>query len=286
MSHKYTALSNIIKQKLKEVLYYALTTDIWTDTHKTVSYLGLTVHFIDKQEYKSITIGVKHLQENHTADHIENWLNEMILKWYIVKDKVVVVVADQAANIKRAVKDCFGEDKYLACLAHTVNLVVSLVLEKDLNVAGIISNNKDIVAYFHRSCVASDQLRTLTDLVLLQCVITHWNSVYIMLDRYLEIHEYVATILLRLAGSNVPRPLIGEEIKIARELMVLLKPFKQITDVLSGEKYLTGSEAIPLVKNLNVRLQKSPPQLKPAMTLKNCCKNSLTEDSKILQVCT
>lgn len=206
-------------------------------------------------KYKSITLGVKHLQEKHTAENIVNWLDEMIVKWNIDKNKVVVTTADQGANIKKAVIDCFGLDKYLPCLAHTLNLVVSFVLEKDLEVADIISKIKDIVSYFHRSCVASDELIKLTDLVLLQCVITRWNSEYVMLDRYLQIQEFVATVLIRLAAASVPSPLKGVEITTAKELMVLLKPFKQLTDVLSGEKYLTGCEAIPLIKNLKFTLE-------------------------------
>ena len=42
---KYDVLSLQFREKLLEV-EICLTTDIWTDTHNTRSYMGLTGHFI------------------------------------------------------------------------------------------------------------------------------------------------------------------------------------------------------------------------------------------------
>jgi len=43
---KYKVLSNLIKSKLSVIDYLTLTSDIWTDTINTTSFLGMTVHFL------------------------------------------------------------------------------------------------------------------------------------------------------------------------------------------------------------------------------------------------
>lgn len=219
--------------------------------------MGLTSHFIDACDYKSINLGVLELNTNHTALNIQEWLEQMLNTWNIDKNKVCIAVADNAANITKAVKDCFGEDKYLPCLAHTLNLVVNGVLdnEKDFKeIFEVIHKVKSIVTYFHQSCTAMDLLRKLTPLKLIQSNNTRWHSVFEVLERYLLIKDNVAQILIKLAGDKVPSPLMGEDLTTITELMMMLKPFKEVSNILCGEKYTTGSEALPLIKNLKMFL--------------------------------
>lgn len=44
--------------------------------------------------------------------------------------------------------------------------------------------------------------------------------------------------------------LTPEEWRICRELCIILKPFDQLTEVMSGEKYVTGSQIIILTRGL------------------------------------
>lgn len=60
---KYNLLSLKIKEKIKEINAMSLTTDIWTDTLNTKSYLGLTGHFIDEEKLQSIMFGITELEE-------------------------------------------------------------------------------------------------------------------------------------------------------------------------------------------------------------------------------
>jgi len=110
MENKYELLSSLMKSKLSVVKHLSLTTDIWTDTLNTKSFLRLTCHFILDNEYKSIAIGVMELDERHTAKNLETWLLKMIQDWNINKDNITVVVSDSGSNIKKAIKDAFGAD--------------------------------------------------------------------------------------------------------------------------------------------------------------------------------
>lgn len=65
---KYDNLSLQFREKLLELESICLTTDIWTDTHNTTSYMDLTGHFIHESELISINFGVSHLTEPHNPD--------------------------------------------------------------------------------------------------------------------------------------------------------------------------------------------------------------------------
>ena len=272
MEDKYRALSNNVKHIFSKMDDIVVTTDIWTDTVNNQSYLGLTSHFIDAEKLKSIMIGVMDLDSRHTADNIRNWLDELLSLWEIRKESVVIVVANNAANIKKAVIDGFGEEKYMPCFAHTLNLVPARIFEKDTVIASIITKVKEIVRYLKKSVVASDELRKLTEHRLIQSVSTRWRSAFDMLDRYLSLSDVTASILIKLAGDKVPVPLMGEELTTAKEMMKMLKPFKETTEIMSGEKYTTGSEAMPLIKNLKHALD----SLDPTTTISKHFKKSLT----------
>lgn len=254
MKDKYKALSNSVKDMFSKLNDIVLTTDIWTETVNNRSYLGLKSHFIDNNALKSIMIGVMDLDKRHTTNNIHKWLEELLTLWKIRKESVVVVVADNAANIKRAVIDAFGEEKYLPCFAHTLNLVPSVVLQKDTVISPIITEVKEIVRHFKQSVVAGDELRKHSELKLIQSVITRWGSLYAMLERYLTLSEVTASILIKLYGDNVPAPVMGGELTTAKELMKMLKPFHETTKIICGEKYVTGSEALSLIKNLKYNL--------------------------------
>lgn len=70
MEEKYELLSMIIKEKLSVVDAITLTSDVWTDTLNTRSYLGMTTHFVSKNKLESVMLGVTLLEERHTAEYL------------------------------------------------------------------------------------------------------------------------------------------------------------------------------------------------------------------------
>ncbi|XP_070167962.1 E3 SUMO-protein ligase ZBED1-like [Polyergus mexicanus] len=123
---KYDLLSLKIKEKIKEINAMSLTTDIWTDTLNTKSYLGLTGHFIDEEKLQSITFGVTELEERHNAEYL-----------------ISAVVTDNGSNIVKTVVDLYGKNKHFPCFAHTLILMAN----KPFNEKNGLNNVKVLLGF-------------------------------------------------------------------------------------------------------------------------------------------
>lgn len=96
IEERYEFLSDMIKTRFSNIKNLCITTDIWTDTLNTKSFLGFTAHYISKEIYESVIIGVTELNDRHTSENIKMWLLNMIHEWNI-NIKNIVVVSDNAA---------------------------------------------------------------------------------------------------------------------------------------------------------------------------------------------
>lgn len=275
ISSKYDVLSGKIKNKLSSVESITLTTDIWTDTINTKSYLGITVHFLSvcKLNLESVVLGVLELDERHTSENIAKWLDSALQEWGIEKRQIFLVVTDNGANIKSAVSTCFGKDKHLPCFAHTINLVVQNALDNTDNVATLINKVKHLVTFFKQCVSASDELHKVCAFKLKQSVSTRWNSVYYMLDRFINCSDHVASIIVKFHKG--PTMITGSELFIAKEIVHLLKPFESATKELCAQKYITGSKIIPLMHCLIKKIESVEVNGVVASALKSNLSNNL-----------
>jgi len=257
MEEKYEYLAACEKQKLEKIDYFSVTADIWTDTLNTISYLEITVHYEFDGELKSTTIGVTEITERHTSEVIGKWMRVILQNWHIDDQKIVVVITDNGANIKKAVKDIFGDARHIAGFAHSINLVA----EDTMNFPDAISlcaKIKKIVTYFKQSTIAADALRKLTQLKLIQSIATRWNSTFAMLQRFILLSKEIGSVLLTLPDS--PEMLTASELQLANEIMEVLQPLEKVTKELCGERFVTVSKIIPLInclKNKNQMLREN-----------------------------
>ncbi|EZA61658.1 Zinc finger BED domain-containing protein, partial [Ooceraea biroi] len=248
MEERYDGLSTLIKEELVKIHDICLTTDVWTESKNTKSFIALTAHYLINEQHKSVTIGVEELTDRHTADY----LRALIAQWNIKKESVVAIISDSAPNIKKAIVDSFGIDKHLPCFEHLLNLVPSKIIENDEIVSPLITKIKNIVKFFKKSVVAADKLRLESDLKLIQSVETRWNSCYEMLKRFVELADKISVILLLM--DSAPEMLVATELKIVKEFIQLLEPFYEATQILSKEKHFTGSKTIPVIKIIKNKL--------------------------------
>jgi len=195
MDDKYAYISTQLKTDFLNIEHFVLTTDIWTDTLNTKSFLGLTVHYTNSNfQFQSVAIGVRALEKNHTSEYLSEILNVLCDEWAIDKDKVTAVVTDNGANIVKTIINSFGLRKHLPCFAHTINLIVTDSIKASTVLKTVIDKVKAIVTFFKHSVNASDELRKLqvrngikegATLKLKQECETQWNSMYYMLSRFL-----------------------------------------------------------------------------------------------------
>lgn len=125
-----------------------LTTDCWT-SRCNESYIAVTAHFVNKDFIlKTVLLECRELSERYTAVNLRDDIRSIITKWKL-EAKVVLVVSDNASNIKNAIHTLHL--RHLGCFAHTISLVIeeSLKCESDL-----INKVKTIVTHFRKSTIA------------------------------------------------------------------------------------------------------------------------------------
>ncbi|CAH2108873.1 unnamed protein product [Euphydryas editha] len=154
---KYEEKKTLVIQKLRLVKNVSLTIDEWKDLQLR-SFLGVTVHFIENFEMKSINIACEPLHDNHTGEYLSEMINKICDVWGLSHDKIVSITTDNGSNIVKAIKITFGRSKHIRCLAHTLNLVV----DNSVNIPEIklfLDKVRKIVTWFHQSAVGAEELR-------------------------------------------------------------------------------------------------------------------------------
>lgn len=232
-----------------------LTTDIWSSSTND-AYLGVTAHYIDNNfELTSALLDCSILPGSNTADNIKDSLGRTIQNWKL-KDKILIIVSDNASNMKSAVEKL--NYRHFGCYAHTLNLVVKYCIVEstaDVKIREIIIKVKTIVSHYKKSVKATGKLvayqrqnGVTVPLKVLQDVPIRWNSTLKMLERFVHLENAIKTTIA--LSDDRWETLTPEEWKICKELCIILKPFEQLTELMSGEKYVTGSQIIILTRGL------------------------------------
>ncbi|XP_045540850.1 E3 SUMO-protein ligase ZBED1 [Papilio machaon] len=87
-------------------------------------------------------------------------------------------------------------------------------------------------------------------------VSTRWNSQLFMIERFVLMSSTIGSILIN--HPNAPQMLQANEIVVLKEIGKVLKPFHNVTEEMSAEKYVTASKAIPIIKCLRTLLDAIP----------------------------
>ncbi|CAH1371900.1 unnamed protein product [Tenebrio molitor] len=259
LDSRYETISRIFRDRLQNIDNYTLTADIWTETHQTISFLGITLHYLEGSTIKTVNLCVHHLEKRHTAENISEILKMECENWNIKYNKILAIVTDNGQNMVKAACDTFGLKVHVHCFAHTLNLVSENAIKSETTISEVIDKVKRIVTYFKQSCIAAEALRakqiesgTSEPLKLIQCVDTRWNSKFYMLERFLRLRSVVSDILLN--EPSAPNMISAYEINILKDVKYMLKPLEVLTKEVSADKYVTISKIIPMVHCLKSEL--------------------------------
>lgn len=275
---KYDIIREHFKGKLQNVSGLTLTTDIWTDTMQTRSFLGVTVLFCNEEDnLESVSLGVYDLTQSHTAEYIANTLLKICEEWNIESNKIMAVVTDAGANIVKAIEIAFGRSRHIPCYAHMLNLVAQKSIDKTPNLPELIAAVKRIVTWFKQCVAASDELRRESDLKLIQDVSTRWNSTFYMIERFLKLRPAINNIIN--CHTSAPEMLNAKQMIDLTEVCEILQPIEITTREVCGEKYVTCSKVIPLTRLLTIKVTGFEPKQTIGVNLKN---NVLEEIKKRL----
>ena len=120
----------------------------------------------------------------------------------------------------------------------------------------MIEKVKKIVAFFRRSTIATDKLHKMqteddtrvTPLKITSFIPTRWNSEFSMIKRFLDLYQYVQSIMVDQDRSAEMENL--EEKQNLEEIVKVLQPLNEVTEDLSGENYATVSRVLPIINCL------------------------------------
>lgn len=288
---KYEAMSHLFKTYITNSASYCITYDIWTETMQNKSFIGVTIHFLDKSQLLSGTLGVFELTESHTSMYIAQKLTDIFAEWN--------VSLHTDSTVMKVNREIFGDRKIIPCFAHTINLVVTKSIDDSKICTQLIGKVRDIVKYIKRSVNASDELRKRQiDMGVKQGQIkkmildvrTRWNSHFYMLQRFIDLVSIVGAILL--TRPEAPPMISSSELDCVREMIELLCPFEKITKEFSGDNYVTVSKVIPLVSCVREVVENIKPRNEPIVQFKVELKKQLgrrfdtIEHSSILAIST
>lgn len=94
-----------IKKQLADVSYLCTTADIWSSFRR--SFLGVTVHWIDKHTFtrKSAAIACRRFEGTHNYLVIAKLLTDIHEKYGLTSDKIMCTITDNESNFKKAFKE-------------------------------------------------------------------------------------------------------------------------------------------------------------------------------------
>ena len=149
------------KKIISEAVSVALTCDIWSANSSPDSFLGVTLHSLNAEfnrETVVLACPVFETGDNrHTGLNISTLLNQTIEHYGIPKEKIFVVVSDNASNMVAGI-DEFGVT-WLSCFLHTLALIVKHSVLEQASVKKVIDKCRTIVQIVKDSPVASIELR-------------------------------------------------------------------------------------------------------------------------------
>ncbi|KAK7896570.1 hypothetical protein WMY93_021895 [Mugilogobius chulae] len=282
-----------IKQKLDRASTVNVTVDIWTDRSMR-GYLGVTAHFIEMETraptLKSVLLRCDRFTGSHTDERIHEKFEEMC-EYFNIRHKLDYIICDNAANMKKAfttsfpsekpkreetdelenaalweeLADDFQEDvdaiqsscrqQRLQCFAHTLQLVVrdGLKETKSLNIP--ITKVSKLWSMLHSACKIKEAFEETfgANRSIPGAVSTRWNSTLCLVDTVTNLDLQTLNTLLETQGHK-ELCLSTTEWSHLNELVEVLSPFLQATDLTQGEKVVSISAALPCVLSLNSHL--------------------------------
>ena len=105
LQSKFATMSEKIKATLQSQEYVCTTADIWTQQAR--SYLGVTCHWIDTEEFKrhSIALAFRRFRGVHSYDRIASQLMDIHADFDLDTTKIVHVVTDNGSNFVKAFRE-------------------------------------------------------------------------------------------------------------------------------------------------------------------------------------
>lgn len=298
---EYVRMKGIMKNVLKSnTSKISFTVDGWTSCNFR-SYYGITAHFIDENwSLQSLTLDFVPSGGRHTGKDIATVFFTSLIDFDIAS-KIQGITLDNAASnttfiseLKTLLQESdisFNtDDQHFRCFAHILNLGVQDILkllQHDADQSQESSEDSDSECSDDESTIHSPVLKLrlcirkirkseqLTNKLKSSCeatntrffkptldVRTRWNSTFDMIQTSLELR--LALDVLTANVENLRKFKISEEEwRLLEKVCGILKYFKSVSKLLSGDKYVTLPVAVVAFNILLDRLENHINTLNP-----------------------
>jgi len=180
---------------------------LWTEQFNHVNHIGLTGHYLDENSnIARVTLAYDPFESQSTGEEIAHSLQVILDDWVIKKEDVVCLVTDGAGNMRLGTEILLGKSKHFICYAHRLNNAAQSAMKALPECDGLLRKVKMIVQFANqsnnfsdllRNSQAGDDLEGRKPLKLIQSVETRWDSIYLMLERFIKLYDYVTLAIIK-----------------------------------------------------------------------------------------
>ena len=142
-----------LAELIKDVPFISLTTDIWSANLTNESLISMTAHWVNESFNRlSAVLHAQKIEGSHSGIAICHMLEAMLDTWNISKERVHLVLSDNAANMKKALREAYLRGQ--GCFAHSLQLVVNDDILSQRSVIDTLAVSRKIVGHFKHSTLA------------------------------------------------------------------------------------------------------------------------------------
>ena len=242
-----------LSSTLREVEFFSSTTDLWSSTCMQ-PYLSYTVHYISKGwKLESKCLQTMFMPADHNGENLAESLRSVLESWGLQETRQVCLTTDNGSNLVRA--SHLLNWLHVPCFGHNLHLAITNAIKDDSRISRAIGVTRKLITSFSHSWKKRrDLTKVQTDLglphhsLIIDCQ-TRWGSLQKMIARILEQEKALRQVLSidRKTAHLVPT---WQNLEVLESINKALTPLADYTDILSGEKYVTFSALIPLLKHI------------------------------------
>lgn len=224
------SIRNELKNIFKEVFGPkgaggTLSVDMWTDSYRGVSYLGVKAHYITA-DFKLMSRAIANTgvdaNISHTGLNIIDQVNSVLQNYGILENsEKIMFITDRGPNIKAAFTH-YGVYDHIFCYLHYICGIIKEGLSKEPYTKLVISECKSVVTFIkhgHKMPLFAPTLKNPAE--------PRWSGVITMLKSIMLQWDTLQTVLTPIKDGL--QKISNVSIEYVKTLIEFLSPFEQAT---------------------------------------------------------
>jgi hypothetical protein len=260
----------LIRERVGKTNHVSITSDHWTSIAKQ-NYEGVTIHWIDEEwKLHSLPLGCfLHEGDSKSESLVQSFFERLFEGLGVEELNVIAIVTDTTSNMNKfgLIMKEGNKIDHIYCTDHVLQLSAKIAFtENGADIQPIVKLRR-LVKYFNKSTQATDLLKKqqkhLIDiykgavpLILMLDVVTRWWSTFTMVERALKLKVAIQSMVV--AGQIPAEHHISDaDWKYIESVRAVMMPFRAAQKTLEGEKYVTASFVVGMIREMRKDLNKT-----------------------------